>query len=136
MPIKSENKERYPENWPEIVQRIRKRSGGCCEKCGIKNHIIIRRLPGDKYRTPGNQEWDMIHSRIRNQHSTMTESLKHFGFVKVILTVAHLDHTPENCEDSNLRDLCQKCHNNYDKKHRRQTRIHARNQGNLLIGFD
>lgn len=32
----------------------------------------------------------------------------------VILTIAHLDHTPENCADDNLRAWCQKCHNAYD----------------------
>ena len=37
---------------------------------------------------------------------------------KVVLTVAHLDHTPENCDDDNLAALCQKCHNGYDAKER------------------
>lgn len=34
--------------------------------------------------------------------------------VKIILTVAHLDHRPENCTDENLKALCQRCHNRYD----------------------
>ena len=34
--------------------------------------------------------------------------------VKIILTVAHLDHSPENCTDENLKALCQRCHNRYD----------------------
>jgi 5-methylcytosine-specific restriction endonuclease McrA len=38
------------------------------------------------------------------------------------LTIARLDHTPENCARDNLRALCQKCHNTYDAKHRAQTR--------------
>lgn len=33
---------------------------------------------------------------------------------KVVLTVAHLDHTPENCDPDNLRAWCQKCHLDYD----------------------
>lgn len=41
---------------------------------------------------------------------------------KVVLTIAHLDHTPENCDPDNLRALCQKCHNQYDAKHRTETR--------------
>lgn len=44
---------------------------------------------------------------------------------KVVLTIAHLDHTPENCDYSNLRALCQKCHNRYDAKHRAETRRKA-----------
>ena len=40
---------------------------------------------------------------------------------RVVLTVAHLDHTPSNCEDTNLAALCQRCHLTYDAKH------HAKN---------
>jgi hypothetical protein len=29
---------------------------------------------------------------------------------KVVLTIAHLDHTPENCARENLKCLCQRCH--------------------------
>ena len=38
------------------------------------------------------------------------------------MPIAHLDHTPENCDPSNLRALCQRCHNQYDAKHRAETR--------------
>lgn len=38
----------------------------------------------------------------------------------VILTVAHLDHTPENCSDDNLKAMCQRCHNKYDAPMRRR----------------
>jgi len=41
---------------------------------------------------------------------------------KVILTVAHLDHTPENCDYDNLKAMCQKCHNTYDAPHRAANR--------------
>jgi hypothetical protein len=30
------------------------------------------------------------------------------------LTVAHLDHRPENCQDDNLRAWCFPCHARYD----------------------
>lgn len=53
---------------------------------------------------------------------------------KVVLTVAHLDHTPENNADDNLAALCQKCHNTYDAP-MRAAGIKARktpNQLNLL----
>lgn len=38
---------------------------------------------------------------------------------KVVLTVAHLDHDPTNCDFANLRAWCQKCHNSYDASNRR-----------------
>lgn len=90
MPIRPENKARYPENWKEIRADILKRADSRCEFCGIKNYTI------------------------RENGS------------KVILTIAHLDHTPENCDYENLRALCQKCHNNYDKDHRAETRKQTR----------
>ena len=44
----------------------------------------------------------------------------------VVLTVAHLDHDPQNCKRINLRALCQRCHLRHDAKvhaqHARQTR--------------
>lgn len=86
MPIKAENKARYPANWKEIRAAILERANNKCEFCGIENYTI------------------------RDNGS------------KVVLTIAHLDHTPENCTSENLRALCQKCHNTYDAKHRAQTR--------------
>jgi 5-methylcytosine-specific restriction endonuclease McrA len=87
MPIKPENKNRYPKNWNEIRQSILKRADNKCEGCGVANY----------------------HSH------PITGS-------RVVLTIAHLDHTPENCDENNLRAWCQKCHNSYDMPHRIETR--------------
>ena len=86
MPIKKENRDRYPSNWKQIRADILKRADNKCEFCGIANYTI------------------------RDNGS------------KVVLTIAHLDHTPENCDYDNLRALCQKCHNTYDAAHRAETR--------------
>jgi hypothetical protein len=43
------------------------------------------------------------------------------GPYKVVLTVAHLDHNPANCDADNLRAWCQPHHLRYDARH------HARN---------
>ena len=53
------------------------------------------------------------HSIVDNGHGKM---------IKVVLTIAHLNHTPEDCRPENLRALCQRCHNRYDAKHRAETR--------------
>jgi len=41
---------------------------------------------------------------------------------KVVLTIAHLDHDPENWDvkDERLAALCQKCHLAYDRKEREE----------------
>jgi hypothetical protein len=45
-----------------------------------------------------------------------------FGkMVKIVLTIAHLDHTPENCDPENLRAWCQRCHLRYDAAHHAET---------------
>lgn len=90
MPIKPENRKRYPADWKQIRRRILDRAGNRCEFCGVENHSL---------RKNGNGK-----------------------LVKIVLTIAHLDHTPENCSPDNLRALCQRCHNRYDAKHRAETR--------------
>jgi hypothetical protein len=114
MPIKPQNKARYPKNWAEIREKIRQRANNKCEWCGIHNHSIGAR---DK-----NNQWH-TEQEIDNMNSDVGFDL--FGdypnIIKIVCTTAHLDHTPENCDDSNLAFLCQKCHNNYDKGHRKQT---------------
>ncbi len=103
MPIKPENKKRYPRDWPEIRERILLRARNKCEFCGVRN----------------------------NRLHPITDS-------RVVLTIAHLDHTPENCDPKNLRALCQRCHNRYDAEHRAVTRKQTResnlntNQGQLF----
>ena len=96
MPIRPENKDRYPDDWDAISIRIRfDRAKGFCEcegECG--KH--------------GDRCWELH----RSQGTP--------GVIDgiVIITTAHLDHTPENCADDNLKAFCQRCHNAYDAPHR------------------
>ena len=45
----------------------------------------------------------------------------------VVLTVAHLNHTPEDNRDENLRAMCQGCHLHYDRAHHAETRRRRHN---------
>lgn len=38
MPIKPENKDRYPKDWKDIRARILQRANNRCEFCGVENH--------------------------------------------------------------------------------------------------
>lgn len=60
-----------------------------------------------------------IETKVRYEKTLENGTKK---MVRIVLTIAHLDHTPENCDPSNLRALCQRCHNRYDAKHRAETR--------------
>jgi hypothetical protein len=119
MPIRPENKARYPANWKsEVVPRIRARSGNRCEcsgQCGkLHTEIAGGRLEGTCGKFNGEPIDDIIGPFI-------------------VLTVAHLDHTPENCSDDNLLHMCQGCHNRYDAPHR-AAGIKARRHATRALG--
>jgi hypothetical protein len=87
-------------------------------------------LPENRARYP--KDWKAISQRIRFERAggrcefegcTAVHGEPHpITGAKVVLTCAHLDHTPENCDDANLLAGCQRCHNRYDRVHRNETR--------------
>lgn len=112
MPIKKENKARYPKNWKAISEYIRfNRANNRCEVCGLPNYSYVN-------------------SKTREICLPDEENA-----IRIVLTVAHLDHTPENCDYSNLKAMCQKCHNNYDIAHRRETRKKTKLKGQLKLSI-
>jgi hypothetical protein len=126
MPIRPENKGLYPKDWPQISKAIRERAGNHCEACGAPNGTdILRGVEfGDRpaYAVPcgiGATTYDAVDGELLAVR--VLEQLESRGWrkVKVVLTVAHLDHQPPNCDPANLRALCQRCHNAYDAPMRR-----------------
>lgn len=108
MPIRPENRTRYPKNWKsEIRPRILERAGHACE---------------------GSPDFPDCRAPNYEPHPETGS--------RVVLTIAHLDHTPENCDDENLRAWCQRCHLHYDRHHhastRRTTRMAAADSGGLF----
>lgn len=108
MPIRPENLLRYPPEWPAITWVIKfVRAGSRCEcrgQCG---------------RPAGHLD---VAGRCVNWHGGQA-----FGTgSRVVLTTAHLDHTPENCHPANLRAMCQGCHLHYDRDHHAQSRRASR----------
>ncbi len=75
MPIRPENRHRYPPDWPQISLAIKERAGWRCEcegECGRGTH-------------PG---------RCPNRHGNPA-----YGTGSTVcLTTAHLDHIPEHCD--------------------------------------
>ncbi len=54
---------------------------------------------------------------------TLETALLLIGWVAVL---AVLDHTPENCEEHNLKAMCQRCHLTYDAEHHKRTAYRTR----------
>jgi len=118
MPIKAENKGRYPADWKQVRERILARAGNCCERCHVPNRIRIARGAGedaDTYMTDDAKVYCADSGTYLGQ--THMSNYEVARMVDVVLTIAHLDHTPENCADENLRAWCQRCHLRYDAKH-------------------
>ena len=96
MPIRPENAKLYPADWKGISLEVREAAGWRCE---------------------GSPAFPDCRAQNGEPHPVTLS--------KVVLTVAHLDHIPQNVGEPgkrpNLRAWCQRCHLTYDAKH------HARN---------
>lgn len=92
MPIRPENRARYPKDWKAIVEQVRERSGNSCE--GSPAFPDCRAANGEPHPVTGS---------------------------RVVLTTGHLDHTPETRCLSKLRHWCQRCHLVYDREHHVET---------------
>lgn len=138
-PIKPENRHHYrtPE-WREARAKAMERAGetwiynpefessylgseACCEFCEACNHSLY-----DRVRLNGNL-WQRLHGDDSGPwewcddptvHAFLSLGDAKVRTVKIVLTVAHLDHDPTNNALDNLRALCQRCHNRHDAKHR------------------
>lgn len=141
MPIRAENRGRYPADWKStIVPAVRERSGNRCEtpECRVRNGELGGRLPdgtflkaeptGDNglrltWPAPGDYAWCRKGRR--------REILR---VIRIVLTVAHLDHDDLETRDiSRMRHWCQRCHNSYDAK-ARAAGIKARRRAAAAVG--
>lgn len=120
VPIKPENRHRYPPPaaWEKIRGHILERAGFRCEqwiapgprsdgrRCNASHGTWIARGQEDP------ESW------IQAPDPAYVRD----GFapaIRVVLTVAHLNHIPEDCRPENLRALCQLHHLRHDADHHR-----------------
>lgn len=131
MPIRPENRARYPKDWKQISLAARQRAGHRCEgspafpDCRAPNRTLgywrdAEFVPMPRtLREAGANKGDVI---ACSDGTTIK-------IIEIVLTVAHLDHQPENCDPANLRAWCQRCHLHYDREHHAQTRERTRKEG-------
>lgn len=122
MPIKPENRDRYPANWSQIRSAILERAENNCEKCKVPNRTSIARGAGKDVDTYMTDDAD-VYCADSGQYLGRCRMGDYnvLRMVDVVLTIAHLDHVPEHCEPENLRAWCQRCHLRYDADHHKQT---------------
>lgn len=109
---------RYPRNWKtEIRPRILKRSNNCCEFCGVPNYAQVWRDDLGFWF----HDWEILEiiESTADEHSLNLICPgwdRPWRTVRIILTIAHLDHDESNHDvtDDRLAALCQRCHLMYD----------------------
>lgn len=112
MPIRAENKHRYPPNWkseirPRILKRAENSAGWpCCEECGVPNYA-------EGYRDGFGKWHPCLPSDVGDVMEVGPDGTE-YKCIRIVLTIAHLSDEVEDCSDENLRAWCQRCHNRYD----------------------
>lgn len=124
---------KYPPNWKtEIRPRIMERANNTCEfeGCDFK-HLEMVWSVKNKGKTIGwFRDFDVANSHPKSFESKFDKYRGHAVVVpnpkkvKVVLTIAHLDHDEENhdVKDERLKAACQICHLRYDAKEKYRRR--------------
>ncbi|MEN8444083.1 MAG: hypothetical protein ABG776_03610 [Cyanobacteria bacterium J06555_13] len=104
----------YPANWDELALQIKTEANWCCTDCGRPCrqpgeavNALYERLP-DSWKPLW---WEAV-GDVREPRPGRFQ-----------LTVAHLDHVPQNCDRNNLKALCAPCHGTYDLKQMGRKRV-------------
>lgn len=147
MPIKPENRDRYPADWPAISLAAKERAGWKCQHpgCVAKQYSVGtwgRECPsltapwhwfpvrGNRPPTTGqDNEFDNAGMGCdfmgdRWTYGAAKAFIDRFWTpdedgcpIVIVLTVAHLNHEPEDCRPENLAAMCQRHHLAYDREH-------------------
>ncbi len=120
------NYQKYPPNWKERVERIRKRANNKCEICGTPNGATVYAVKAFVRETELNYSGTIERTKYKqrsiwfNDYGAalrFAENPKLISEKKVVCTTAHLDHDEGNWDvsDDRLMFMCQMCHLRYDR---------------------
>lgn len=128
MPIKPENRARYPKDWAAISLAAKERAGWRCAHCDADGNrcaaeqYAVGVWQGDVFLPVAHRgtTYSQARQNAADAHFTMYgDEASERKIVVIVLTVAHLDHQPENCDPANLAAMCQRHHLAYDHDHHR-----------------
>lgn len=114
-------KERYAADWKEIRVRILRRDGNRCKSCRAPNGAWISRdkdfqwgvEKGAYMLADGGEVFGYDGTPFGTWRGSEWEGAQ---AVKVVLTIAHLNHVESDNADSNLAALCQMHHLRHDRE--------------------
>ncbi|OUC11582.1 MAG: hypothetical protein B0A82_26885 [Alkalinema sp. CACIAM 70d] len=125
----------YPRDWDTIARSIKDAANWTCVECGRP------------CRRPGESDFELC-DRIAEHFPQWEDDLavtiddEEMGPIDVLklgrftLTVAHLNHIPQDCRPENLRALCAPCHCRMDlKAMATKRRLKAERLGQLNLGL-
>jgi 5-methylcytosine-specific restriction endonuclease McrA len=115
VPLPIKDRSRYPKDWPQIRARVLERAENKCEQCKAPNRETVMRfinypgwyatLEGQVFGPDGEEKgW------VRG-----SESPDYYP-VRIVITIAHLDHDPSSLDEDRMRAWCQRCHLKHDQK--------------------
>lgn len=127
MPIAKHLRHFYGRDWRTSTRpRILARADNRCEQCGAPNNTELTRVAGwwiewivEFGVTPVPYWRDEKGVRFGNADAAPERKSRN---IRVVLTIAHLNHVAGDDRDENLKALCQWCHLHYDADHHRETR--------------
>jgi hypothetical protein len=145
MPIRKNLRHLYGTNWRAVIRpRILARAANRCERCGKPNHTRVATTSGKGIFGPwmvwaitdaenlvvsdwtdDRREWASVETYDRENPE--------FRHIRVVLTVAHLNHEPADNRDENLKALCQWCHLIHDLTHHHESRAHRKDAARPLL---
>lgn len=139
MPVRPENRGRYPADWKAISHATKERAGWRCQgspaypKCRVPHGSIGARDDRGIWRELARLPRDATPAEARQLHAETQYSVgEDTRLVRIVLTVGHFDHQPENCDPGNLFAWCQRCHLFHDRHHHAATRVRTRRAGKAL----
>jgi hypothetical protein len=144
MPVKPENRALYPVNWSAISYDAKERASWRCQHPGCRaQQYDVGQWDGEHWYSHGHfgHELPEAYSQARQYAAEVQFSLTGDDpepdprIIVIVLTTAHLDHDPTNCDPGNLAALCQRHHLRYDHGHHMQSAYMTRmaKRGNLEL---
>lgn len=145
MPIRKNLQHHYGPEWRAVTRpRILARAGNCCERCGKPNHESVATASGKNYHDNYWMVWthaarfedlniEPVFFNETGEPSGLIRSDAAYRTIRVVLTVAHLNHVPGDDRDENLAALCQWCHLIHDLTHHRESRADRKDAARPLL---